>query len=78
MTLSRLAEEYRGEAAKLYGRMSLIKNELSRRDLSKTEKMHLRGRLAVITSMYRDVSEAASVMEHYYDRRYKRNGRYSV
>ena len=78
MKLAELAVQYRDAAALIKDRLALLKTELETNRLSETEKFRLHGRIALLESMYRDTTEAAVVMERYYDRRYKRNERYSV
>ena len=78
MTLTELAAQYRTNSLPLKERINLLSTELDGEKLSETEKFRLRGRIATLLSMYRDMNEAALVMERYYDRGYKRNGRYSI
>ena len=78
MTMTDLAAEYRQGASDIRARAMELSAHLTDRRLSETEQFRLRGRIACLRSMYRDMCESASVMEHYYDRRFKRNGRYTV
>ncbi len=78
MTLKELAEEYRDCARLLKERIILLREKLNGGRMCEMEKFRLRGRIAALEGMYRDTREAATVMEHYYDRGYKRNGRFLV
>ena len=78
MTLEELAAEYRDCAVLLRDRITLLRSRLSSEGICEMEKFRLRGRIAALEGMYRDVREIAVVMERYYDRGYKRNGRYLV
>ena len=78
MRMIELAAQYRETAAELKARIARLSLALDSDEIGETEKFKLRGRIDALRSMYYDVNEAACVMEHYYDRRHKRNGRYCV
>lgn len=78
MKMEKLAIEYRQTAAEIKARTEHLKDVLKIEKLCETEKFRLRRRIDILCSMQRDMTEAACVMEHYYDRRYKRNARYSI
>ena len=78
MKMTELAAEYRESAELLKERIGLLRNCLQENDLCEMEKLHLRIRIGTLSCIRREVIEAAVVMEHYYDRGYKRNARYSI
>lgn len=78
MTMKELAVEYRESAALLKARVGALQERLGAPGLREMDKLRLRGRICTLQSMYRDVTEAAVVMEHYYDRGYRRNERYTI
>ena len=78
MTMTELAKEYRQSALLLKNRIAELKKLLAKGNLCEMDKFRLRGRIDTLSSMERDMNEIAVVLEKYYDRRYKRNGRYSI
>ena len=78
MTLKELASQYRECEELLRDRIALLRQRLSSGKMCEMEKFRLRGRISALEGMYRETREIASVMEHYYDRGYKRNDRYLV
>ena len=78
MTMKELAVEYRESAAPLKARANELREQLKEPGLREMDKLRLRGRICTLLSMYRDVTEAAVVMEHYYDRGFRRNERYTI
>ncbi|MBE6949520.1 MAG: hypothetical protein E7456_06710 [Ruminococcaceae bacterium] len=78
MTMIELAKEYRQSGLLLKKRIAELRKLLAKGDLCEMEKFRLRGRIDTLASMERDMNEIAVVLEKYYDRRYKRNGRYSI
>ena len=78
MNMQELAMEYRESAALIRGRITELKSELQAGGMCEMEKLRLRIRIETLGSIYREVSETAVFMEKYYDRRYKKNGRYTV
>jgi len=78
MTLSELGTDYRRSAALLKGRITELKRTLAETNMCEMEKLRLRVRIDTLSSMYRDVCDTAVYLEHYYDRGYRRNGRFSI
>ena len=78
MTMNELAKEYRRSAVLLKNRITELKKQLAKGNMCEMDKFRLRGRIDTLSKMERDMNEIAVVLERYYDRRYKRNGRYSV
>lgn len=78
MMMIELAKEYRQSALLLKGRIAELKEKLATKNMCEMDKFRLRGRIDTLSKMEREMNEIAVVLERYYDRRYKRNGRYSV
>ena len=78
MEMLELAKEYRESAAMLKWRIGELKESLGKDKMCEMEKLRLRRRIDILLNMYHDTNETAMVMERYYDRRYKRNGRFSI
>lgn len=78
MTMIEMAFEYRQSALLLKERIIELKELLAEGNMCEMEKLRLRGRIDTLSKMERDTKEIAAFMERYYDRRYKKNGRYSV
>ena len=78
MTLHELAGEYREQAALIHQRAGELKARLAGEKLCEMEKFRLRGRISALEAMAREAHDVALVMEHYYDRGYKRDGRYLI
>ena len=78
MTMIELAKEYRESGQLLKNRILELRYKLKTEDLCEMEKFRLRGRIDALKKMERDVNEIAVVLERYYERGRKKNGRYSV
>ncbi len=78
MTMNELAREYRQSALLLKTRIAELRHQLLTKNLCEMDKFRLRGRIDTLSKMEREMNEIAVVLERYYDRRFKRNGRYSV
>lgn len=78
MTMNELAREYRQSALLLKTRIAELKHQLAVTKMCEMDKFRLRGRIDTLAKMEREMNEIAVVLERYYDRRFKRNGRYSV
>ena len=66
MILIELAAEYRRGAAQIKARLNELGAELKSGNLSETEKLLLRGRIRLLSSMARDMTDTARYMERYY------------
>jgi hypothetical protein len=73
-----LAKEYRLGAAALKERVSTLRVYLRETQMCEMERMRLRARIATLGTMCREMNEAAVCMERYYDRRYRRNERFTI
>ena len=78
MTMIELAKEYRESGQLLKERIAELRLRLKTEKLCEMEKFRLRGRIDTLVRMERDVNEVAVVMERYYERGRKKNGRYSI
>lgn len=78
MTLSELAAQYRGSAAAIKERINLLRRSLEIDGLCQMEKLRLRIRIDTLASLCREANETALYLERYYDRRYRKNGRFTV
>jgi hypothetical protein len=76
MRMRELAIEYRAGEAKLRSRMTVIESKLDGADLE--EKMQLLERLQRLETMRRETADTAAFLEHYYDRGYRRNRRFTI
>ena len=74
MTLQELSVEYRAHAETLSARVK----ELERRLEQPRERCLLQDRIRMLSTMVREARELAVLTEHYYDRGYRRNVRYTV
>ena len=74
MTLLRMAASYRQSADLLRVRIIALKDELARTEDPK-ERGRLERRIKDLNTLYRETRETALVLERYYDRRCRRNGR---
>ena len=76
MTLAEMSGEYRASAALLRSRLRKLRQELARAE-DPEEIWHLKRRIAELTPMLTQVNELAELTEHYYDRGYWRNEKYT-
>jgi len=76
MTLHELSTQYRRSAAAIRERIE----ELEARYPWSTpdESQVLDARIRVLASMWRQTRDIAVLCEHYYERGYRRNGRYTI
>ena len=77
MRLEELALEYRAEAAVLKTRILLLE-EQQRHEPDRERRFALESRLRPLREMLRDVRDVAVLLERYYERGYRRNGRYTL
>lgn len=76
MTLREIAVEYRKEADRF--RLRVRELRLERRTADPKDRFYLDRRIAEMTSIQREMREISNLLEHYYERGYKRNGKYSL
>ena len=77
MTLLELSAEYRSHALVLEERVVQLQGQLAL-CREKRERQALERRIHLLRSMLRDTRELANLTEHYYDRGYHRNERYTL
>ena len=77
MTLKELSVEYRTHAQALEGRIRLLEGRLEA-GADGQERGRLEDRIRMLSVMLREARELAVLTRHYYDRRYHRNGKYTL
>ncbi len=77
MTLQQLSGEYRASAALLRARLRLLRQLYQQAD-DPEERWHLKRRMAELTPMLTQMNELAELTEHYYERGYYRNEKYTL
>jgi hypothetical protein len=78
MRMKEMAAQYRGGAEALQRRAAELRARLRGPGLCEMDKLRLRWRIDALMSMYRDARDTAVLLEKYYDRGYRRDGRYTV
>ena len=78
MKMIDLAKEYRESAELLKGRINELKETLTKEKLREMDKLRIHVRIEKLSAMYRETTDAAVTMERYYDRRYRRNARFTI
>ena len=77
MTLQELSVEYRAHAETLSARVKELEQRLEQTK-NPRERCLLQDRIRMLSTMVREARELAVLTEHYYDRGYRRNVRYTV
>lgn len=75
--LRELAQDYRTAAVPLRRRLSQLRRELALAQDPETI-WHIKRRIAELTPMLTQMNELAELTEHYYDRGYWRNEKYTL
>lgn len=77
MTLAEMSVQYRQQARVLRGRIEELRQTRARtKEIWKREE--LSGRILQLESLWRETRALAVLLEHYYDRGYRRNGHYTL
>ena len=76
MTLQEISREYRHSAALLRHRLQQLRAQLTRTTDSE-QIWQLQRRIAVLAPMLTEMNELAQLTEHYYDRGFYRNEKYT-
>ena len=76
MTLFGLSIEYRAQAEVLRTRIRELRTRLP--ELEPDQRSTMETRLRMLTAMWREARDLAVFCERYYDRGYRRNGRYTI
>ena len=77
MTLLEISLSYREAAVPLRSRLKQLRQELAKAT-DPEEVWHIKRRIAELTPMLTQVNELAELTEHYYERGYYRNEKYTV
>ncbi len=77
MTLKEISRGYREAAVPLRARLRQLRKELEAAE-DPEQIWHLKRRIGELTPMLTQVNELAELTEHYYDRGYYRNEKYTV
>lgn len=77
MTLRELSPQYRKQAQILRSRMKELE-ELFKQSTNASTRERLQGRIRTLSELYREARDLATLTERYYERGYKRNGRYTL
>ncbi len=77
MTMRELSDSYRAAAQPLRVRLRELRQALAKAQ-DPEEIWHLKRRIAELTPMLTQMNELAELTEHYYDRGYYRNEKYTV
>ena len=77
MTLAELSVEYRAHAHALDLRICQLEYLLEQAD-DPDRRCQLRDRIRMLSAMLREARELADHTEHYYDRGYRRNAKYTL
>ncbi len=75
-SLTEMARDYRRSGDLIRLRIAELKDRT--RKAAPAEKLKLERRIYTLTTMYHDTQEIALVLERYYDRRYRKNAKYSL
>ncbi|MDD6023692.1 MAG: hypothetical protein PUC06_05560 [Oscillospiraceae bacterium] len=76
MTLLEMSGEYWAEAEALRVRIAELRRET--KSCPESRKFRLERRIAELTAIQRETRELAALLEHYYERGYCRNGKYTL
>ena len=77
MTLREMSKDYRAAAVPLRQRLAQLRRALKQTD-DPEAVWHLKRRIAVLTPMLTEMNELADLTEHYYERGYYRNEKYTL
>lgn len=76
-SLQALSQDYRAAAVPLRNRLRELRQALAVAH-DPEEIFHLKRRIAALTPMLTQINELAELTEHYYDRGYYRNEKYTL
>lgn len=77
MTLLELSAEYREHARVIDERVVRLRQEWET-SLDERERCLLADRIRMLSTMVREAQELAAYCEHYYERGYRRNAKYTI
>lgn len=76
MTLKELSIEYRAQATVLRGRIQELRGLLPEQE--EDQRSTTEARIRMLAIMWRETRDLAVLCERYYDRGYRRNGKYTL
>ena len=76
MTLKELSIEYRAQATVLRGRIQELRGLLPEQE--EDQRSTTEARIRMLAIMWREARDLAVLCERYYDRGYRRNGKYTL
>ena len=77
MTLQEMSVQYRHQEQALRGRIEELRRARARAE-EIWQREELSGRILRLESLWREARDLAVLLEHYYDRGYRRNGHYTL
>lgn len=77
MTLLELSVEYRAHAQALDTRIRHLEQQLAGTE-DTDQRCQLQDRIRILSTMLREARDLAVLTERYYDRGYRRNGKYTL
>lgn len=77
MTLLELSVQYRAQARVLQERIRTLRQR-QRGTEDRREQEQLQGRIWILAAIWRETRDQAVLLERYYERGYRRNGRYTL
>lgn len=77
MTLRELSPEYQKQAQILRSRIKELE-ALCKQTINTSTRERLQNRIRTLSELYREARDLATLTERYYERGYKRNGRYVI
>jgi uncharacterized Zn finger protein (UPF0148 family) len=76
-TLAEMSVEYRAQAEKIKARIRALRQE-RRETQDPDQAQRLLRRIEELEALFRETRDQAVLLEHYYDRGYRRNARYTL
>ena len=77
MTLQEMGGAYRDQAEVLRERIRALRT-VCRQEESGEARLRLIRRIAALEAICRETGELAALLEHYYERGYRRSGKYTI
>ena len=77
MTLQEMSVEYRAQARTIQGRIQTLKQDLSGEEETRA-RADLRRRIWDLSAIWRETRDQAVLLERYYERGYRHNGKYTI
>lgn len=77
MTLLELSVDYRSQAERLRARIRAL-NAACKTEKNSLERERLQWRIRTLSELFREARDLAILTERYYERGYRRNGKYTL